>query len=236
MKPRIAARDGATRLFAHRGAAAAAPENTIEAFLLAIQLGADGVATEAWRTADGQVVLDRAGSTGGRLRRRRFGSLDRNEIGDHVPSIDDLYDVIAGSADVSIDVRAVEAFEPIVAAARRVEGDVEHRLWLRHGDVDVLTDWRRQCDAKLVLARPAGRLDGPERLANELRERGIDGLSLPHGGWHGGLVALVHRFDRYALATDLVHEREMAKLLDVGIDGITSAQVDRMIAVAAQFA
>lgn len=235
MKPRISAQDGTTRLFAHRGASAAAQENTIDAFVMALELGADGLASEAWLTADGQAVLDRDGQVGGRFRRRRFGSLERASIPDHVPSIDDMFDLIDDSADLLLDVGDPDAIEPIISAARRIGSGAEERLWLRHGELEVLTDWRRRTAAKLVFGTRLKSGESQERLANQLRERGVDALSLSHREWSGGLVTLVHRFDRYALATGLVHEREMAKLLDVGIDGISSPHVDRMIAVAAQF-
>lgn len=235
MKPRISARDGTTRLFAHRGASATAKENTVDAFVLALELGADGLASEAWLTADGQAVLDGDGQVGGRFRRRRFASLERASIPDHVPSIDDVYDLIVDSTDLLLDVGDPDAMEPIVNAARHLGNGAEERLWLRHSDLEVLTEWRRDTAAKLVLRARLNANESQERLANQLRERGVDALSLSHREWSGGLVALLHRFDRYALATDLVHEREMAKLLDVGIDAISSAHVDRMIAVAAQF-
>ena len=45
-----------TRIWAHRGASAYAPENTLPAFQLALQMGADGVELDVQRTADGQVV------------------------------------------------------------------------------------------------------------------------------------------------------------------------------------
>jgi glycerophosphoryl diester phosphodiesterase len=45
------------RVIAHRGASAAAPENTIEAFHLARELGADWVELDARRTGDGVVVV-----------------------------------------------------------------------------------------------------------------------------------------------------------------------------------
>lgn len=45
------------RLYAHRGAAAELPENTIAAFRRAIELGADAIETDAHLTRDGQVVL-----------------------------------------------------------------------------------------------------------------------------------------------------------------------------------
>jgi len=45
------------RLYAHRGAAAELPENTLPAFARALELGADAIETDAHLTADGHVVL-----------------------------------------------------------------------------------------------------------------------------------------------------------------------------------
>lgn len=46
-----------TNVIAHRGASAARPENTIEAFRYARSLGADGVELDVRRSADGQAVV-----------------------------------------------------------------------------------------------------------------------------------------------------------------------------------
>src|SRR5512136_3035558 len=48
---------GRTLVLGHRGASAEAPENTVAAFRLAIQQGADGVELDAWRCASGEVVV-----------------------------------------------------------------------------------------------------------------------------------------------------------------------------------
>lgn len=45
------------RIFAHRGASAYAPENTLEAFELAVQMGADGVELDIHMTKDGELVV-----------------------------------------------------------------------------------------------------------------------------------------------------------------------------------
>ena len=59
--------------FAHRGARAHAPENTLEAFELALRLGASGLESDVWLTADGEAVLDHDGVVGRKgLRRRRI--------------------------------------------------------------------------------------------------------------------------------------------------------------------
>jgi glycerophosphoryl diester phosphodiesterase len=44
-------------LYAHRGATVELPENTLEAFRLAIELGADAIETDAHMTRDGRIVL-----------------------------------------------------------------------------------------------------------------------------------------------------------------------------------
>ncbi|MBJ7427293.1 MAG: hypothetical protein JHD22_10160, partial [Ilumatobacteraceae bacterium] len=54
--------------FAHRGARAHLPENTIEAFELALRLGASGLESDTWITRDGIAVLDHDGIVKGRLR------------------------------------------------------------------------------------------------------------------------------------------------------------------------
>ncbi len=44
-------------IFGHRGASAAAPENSLAAFALAITQGADGIECDVHLTADGQVII-----------------------------------------------------------------------------------------------------------------------------------------------------------------------------------
>lgn len=46
-----------TKVFAHRGASGYAPENTLEAFQLAAQLGADGVELDVHLTRDGHLLV-----------------------------------------------------------------------------------------------------------------------------------------------------------------------------------
>ena len=61
------------KIWAHRGASAAAPENTMEAFSLAAQMGADGIELDIQLSADGEVVVlhdetvDRTSSGSGRV-------------------------------------------------------------------------------------------------------------------------------------------------------------------------
>ena len=47
----------ATKIWAHRGASAYAPENSLYAFDLAVEMGADGVELDIYETADGRLVI-----------------------------------------------------------------------------------------------------------------------------------------------------------------------------------
>ncbi len=45
------------KIFAHRGASAYAPENTLESFALAAKMGPDGIELDVQRTRDGELVV-----------------------------------------------------------------------------------------------------------------------------------------------------------------------------------
>ena len=45
------------KIYAHRGAAAYAPENTMSSFMMANQMKADGIELDVQLTADGKVVV-----------------------------------------------------------------------------------------------------------------------------------------------------------------------------------
>lgn len=220
--------NGPAVLFAHRGARAHAPENTLEAFTLGLRLGATGLESDVWVTADGAVVLDHDGVVGGPFRRKRIRDLDSDALPEHIPSLEELYRTCGTDFDLSLDVKDAAAFDEVVRVARTA-GAID-RLWLCHPDVNVLTQWRLLCDApRLVHSTRLAALDGgPERHAARLRELRLDAVNLHHSEWTGGLVALVHRFGRLALAWDAQHVRVAASLLAMGVDGVFGDHVDRL--------
>ena len=65
--------------FGHRGARAHAPENTLAGFELALKLGATGLESDVWVTADGIPVLDHDGVVKRSLGRNRpIGEMRRS--------------------------------------------------------------------------------------------------------------------------------------------------------------
>ena len=78
--------------FAHRGARADAPENTLVAFRLALELGARGLESDARLSADGQVVLVHGPTAHQGWRRLKVAQATAEQLaGLEVPRLADLY-------------------------------------------------------------------------------------------------------------------------------------------------
>ncbi|MEO7836097.1 MAG: glycerophosphodiester phosphodiesterase [Acidimicrobiales bacterium] len=225
--------------FAHRGARTRRPDNTIEAFRLALGLGAAGLESDAWLTEDGVVVLDHDGLVRqglGGLRRTAIAATPRSRLPSHIPSLEELYDACGASFELSLDVRNPLAAGAVVDAASQFDGALEH-LWLCSPDWEQAAEWRSLSDGiHLVDSTRLRKIrEGPERRAATLADRGIDALNLHHSDWTGGLTTLFHRFERCALAWDCQHERVMVALLAMGIDAIYSDDVETMVRVLEAF-
>jgi len=215
--------------FAHRGASAAAPENTLEAFRLAVELGASGLESDVWVSNDGEAVLDHDGLVGGWLRRRPMGTVLRHRLPGHVPTLGELYEACGTALPLSLDVKDPAALDAVLAAADAV--GARGNLWLCHPDIDRLAGWREQAEGAHLVASTKIRAfaDGTERAAAELSRLSIDAVNLHHTEWSGGLTTLFHRFELVCLGWDAQLPRHLAELLDMGIDGVFSDHVDRMM-------
>jgi glycerophosphoryl diester phosphodiesterase len=217
--------------FAHRGARAHARENTLEAFVLGLRLGATGLESDVWLTSDGVPVLDHDGVVRVGRRRRSLNQLRRAELPERIPSLDDLLARCGTDYHLSLDLKDVRAPEAVIATIRRTAPDMLRRLWLCDPDVDVLTRLRQvDGDVRLVNSTRLTRLrEGPERRAATLSALNIDAINMHHTDWTGGLTALFHRFERACFGWDMQFEHVLRPALRMGLDGVFSDHVDRMV-------
>ncbi len=243
MKTRVPALLVPPIAFAHRGASAHAGENTLEAFSLARQMGATGIETDAWLTADGEIALHHDAAVGGlavmrsrRLMGRPIAALQRAQLPAHVPTLGDYYEHCGTDLPLSVDVKNPAAFAGLVEVARG-HGAAE-RLWACHHDIDLLARWRADAaDVRLVHSTRLDRLpSGPERHAADLAAAGIDAANFRRDNWTGGLTTLYHRFGVLAFGWDAQLARHIAELVDAGIDAVYSDHTDRMAEVLHSFA
>jgi glycerophosphoryl diester phosphodiesterase len=222
--------------FGHRGARAHAPENTIESFQLALRLGATGLESDVWLTADGEAVLDHDGVVGGRMRRRPISSVARSALPSFVPSLSELYAECGTGFELSLDVKDAAAAPAVIAVARAAGGDALGRLWLCHPSWEVVASWRALSDdVRLVDSTRIRKIkEGPERRAASLASAGVDAVNMHSSDWTGGLTTLFHRFERLCFGWDAQFPRVLAGLLGMGIDGLYSDHVDLLMEQIAQ--
>ncbi len=105
-------------VFAHRGASAYAPENTLEAFRLAYRQGADGIELDAKLSADGEVVVihdagvERTTDGNGRvaslelsqLRSLNAGISHPNEFNNvHIPTLSEVFEAVGQNGIINIE-------------------------------------------------------------------------------------------------------------------------------------
>lgn len=231
---RLPSLTGHTHLFAHRGARAHAPENTMEAFALALRLGATGLETDAWITRDGVVVLDHDGKVQlGPLRSKRIEDLDAKHLPPHIPRLTDLIDLVSQRSDIhlSIDIKNIEALRPTYDLLAGAPGAVAERSWLCHPSLDLLIESTPMMPrTNLVNSVRLGSIaEGVETRAARLSSHGVRALNMRGDDWNGGLVTLVHRFGLHAFSWNLQHEHELRPALRMGVDAVYSDHVDRMV-------
>ena len=221
--------------FAHRGARDRAPENTIEAFRTALELGATGLESDVWLTADGVAVLDHDGVVRLGRRRRPIGTCRPTSC----PSTSRRCagcSTSAGRTSTSLSTSSTAGSAPRSSTwSASADSDLLGRLWLCASSVAELVALRPvNAAVRLVHSTRLSRLgDGPERAAAVLAEAGIDAINLHYTDWSGGLVALFHRFERIAFGWDLQYDHVLHPAVRMGLDGVYSDHVDVMMEILA---
>ena len=219
--------------FAHRGARSERPENTLPAFARALELGANGLESDAWLTADGVVVLDHDGVLGPIWRRRAISTCLRSDLPAHIPTVQELYDSCGTDFELSIDVKDPAALLPLVEAARSAAA--AERLWLCHNDWRPMAGWRRVApECHLVeSSNLAWMKEGLGARVSALAAAEMDALNLHRTQWSEEAVRELHAVGLRAFGWDAQSREDIEALVAVGVDAIYSDHVDRLVAVMA---
>ncbi len=201
-------------------------------FELALKLGATGLESDVWITSDGIPVLDHDGVVKRSLGRTRpIGEMLRSALPSHIPSLAELIERCGGDYHLSLDLRDALSGQVVIDVVAEAAPSLLQRVWLCAPQWQSLLPLRGQ-GAKLVDSTRLSRIkEGPERRAATLRENGIDAVNLHHSDWNGGMVALFHRFDRVAFGWDMQEPHILQAALRMGLDGVYSDRVDRMIEI-----
>ncbi|MCQ3814161.1 MAG: hypothetical protein KTU85_07055 [Acidimicrobiia bacterium] len=245
MSPRYAPLAGPAILFAQPTPNKLRP---LDFYTQAVALGANGVAARAVLHGS-EVHLD-AAVVGRRFRkkwRNREGASDNADnadiagnadiaaiadIGDiAAPSLRQLCELVGQNIELSVELKDETHFGAVVETARAQQP--RPRLWVCHSNFEALAVRHLEAtEVRLVNSASLAALPrGPERRAAQLREAGIDAVKLRHSEWTAGLVALFHRFEVLAFASDLQFDHQLAAVLNMGVDAVYGEDIAGMLAV-----
>ena len=219
------------RVWAHRGARRRAPENTREAFTLALALGADGVELDARRSADDVVIVhhDAAAARLGVLASRPFAQV--RAARPDIPTLDEALDACAGAL-VNVEVKNLPG-ERDYDPDDRVAALVAERLIHRGGDDALVSSFN------LATLDRYRRLD-PGRPTGLLALRGFDprdALALAADRGHTALhpdvrglgrlaPALVERAHTLGLAVHVWTVNDAARMRRLAAAGVDALITD----------
>lgn len=233
-----------TAVIAHRGAAAEAPENSLEAFDLGMQLGAHAIELDVRRSADGilwvihDATLDRTTDGTGTI-----AGLTRVEIeaarmstGARVPELADVLARYPG-VEITVDVKDPAAAPQVVALIRDLDRVKDTILYVEDGTNDPAFRGYRGRRAtstaqalRLALAPDwlagGGPREIPEVVHTPLERRGVPIVT-------HAFVQRVEDSGRSIQVWTIDDPDSAGRLATWGVDGIITNDVRRMCALLA---
>lgn len=222
----------------HRGAAAEAPENTVEAFDLALELGADALELDVRRAGDGALAvihdatLERTTGGEGPVAERGAGELAR--LG--VPVLRDVLDAYR-DVPITVDVKDPGATADVVALVRRL-GRVD-RTVLYVEDGTERPAFRSYPGRRATSRRQALRFALLDRWRRDRPRPGFpEVVHTPPNPWFvpvvtPGFPAAVHRTGRSVQVWTVNEPKRMRRLSDWGVDAIVTDDVRTAVRVLA---
>jgi glycerophosphoryl diester phosphodiesterase len=217
------------QLIAHRGAPRERPENTLPAFLRALELGAEGIELDVHATADGVVVVHhdpvpRATPPSRALAGRRIDALTFDELQGFsvrgialIPTLAEVLAVVQGRAEIFVEIKGSGIERAVLEVIR---GSPAPERCAVHGFDHAAVRRARQLAPEL---RGGVLFDrSPQDVVTAMR--GADALDVwPQ--WElidAALVEAVHEAGGRVIAWTVNRPEVAAALAGLGVDGLCS--------------
>jgi glycerophosphoryl diester phosphodiesterase len=231
-------------IVAHRGASADAPENTVAAFKLAWEQGADAVEGDFRLTSDGQIVcahddnMKRVSGTGMVVRDATLAALRTLDVGVRygeayggtvVPTIAEVFATIPEHGKIFIEIKCgKEIIAPLLEAIRKAELSAEQIVVIcfKKGVIRELKARAPGCKALWISDFKKGRsgrtTPSVETVLATLKELRADGFSSSTDVPDEGFIKRV-KSEGYEYHVWTVDDPEDARRLEQwGVDSITT--------------
>lgn len=215
------------KIIAHRGASAHAPENTLKAFQMALEQGADGIELDVMLTKDGRLVVihddtvDRTTNGTGKVREMTLAELKALDFGqgEPIPTLDEVFEGFGGKFLINVELKNYSTMLdrlPVTVAelvtAFNLAGSV---LISSFNPLNLPRFHRRVPETPLGLLTLPGKANG---LTSHLFH--FNALHSFHEDVDAALVAAEHAHSRQVNVWTVDDPAELHRLADLGVDAI----------------
>ena len=225
-------------ILCHRGAKNYAPENTLAAFKIALELGADGFELDTQLTSDGHVVVyhdrtvDRATNGHGKLSELPLAALRELDAGrsfsekfsgEKIPILDEVFETIDKRAIINVELKNFST--PFDNLAKKVCEVVRRHGMQKNVLFSSFLPWNLRKAARILPEVPRGLITIKGRWGAWERSFGFnfgnyDALHPYLGDVTAQQVQRVHKLGRRINVWTVNREEDMQRLFSWGVDGI----------------
>jgi glycerophosphoryl diester phosphodiesterase len=230
-------RPAAPLVIAHRGASGERPENTLPAYALAVEQRADMIEVDLHRTADGAVVIthdEELAGLGGRGEIAECTLADVRRLdagaGERVPTLDEVLDTFGERIPFNLEIKRgtradYPGLEAIALEAVTRRGLLERTLFSSFYDPVLARLRSHSPEARLALLLSRHH---PQRALERARELGAEALNPEACLVTRDLVGEAHDAGLAVYVFTVDDPAEMARLLELGVDGLFTNHPARM--------
>ena len=229
-------------IVAHRGAHHRAPENSIPAFLDAVEMGADAVEMDVHLTSDNEVVvfhdrrLERASDGHGCIGRHTMQELRSLSLGDdgayRIPTLDEVFDSLSPEFLVCVELKArIKCMKELPEHVARVID--RRRRWkttLVHSFNPVSLYYVRRASPQAIVG-----FIWAQRHPIPLRARWLSPVANPHWAvpaedtYDERVLARFHAQGKPVMAWDVDAGTDLGRLGRTGLDAVVSDDPKKLI-------
>ena len=215
-----------TVVIAHRGFHRDYPENTMEAFKAALDLGVDGVEFDVQETRDGEFVIHHDADIDG----RSIGSLSLADLaacrvmgGYRIPTLNETLNILGKGLVLLVELKQVRSLDKFLAILRRYVD----KAWTVLVSFDAALIERL---AALAPELPRAVISEPKDSVNTIASARTAGFTqLAAGTVTGDLVEKAHARGDLVFVWDGGNEETMRQALRCGLDVIMTDRPDIVI-------
>lgn len=234
-----------TEIFAHRGASGYAPENTLEAFRLAMEQGADGMELDVHLTKDGEVVvihdetLDRTSNGHGNVRDYTLEELKKFSFHNHmekyqgvqIPTLKEALNLVKNSRiKVNIELKTgiywYEGIEEKTMDIVKTMGMEDRVIYSSFNHYSIQKVLEQNSDAETAYLFS----DVPLNMEKYAKDTGVKGLH--PAVYHLKMADFLETYMKSGLKVrvwTVNNKEDMKMFIDAGVDAIITNYPDFML-------